>query len=108
MPHSYERYVDDTYIRKKKNKPNSLFEKLNSYRQNIKLTVEKNPKKFLDTKIIWRECEIDTKLYSKSNKLPVHFSLKIPTRYKHNAITGELHRAKRIANNFNFLVKLVT
>ena len=52
MPHSYERYVDDTYIRKKKNKPNSLFEKLNSYRQNIKLTVEKNPKKFLDTKII--------------------------------------------------------
>ena len=51
-PHSYERYVDDTYIQKKKNKPNDLFEKLNSDRPNIKLTIEKNPKKFLDTKII--------------------------------------------------------
>ena len=28
-PHFYKRYVDDTYMRRKKSKPDSLFEKLN-------------------------------------------------------------------------------
>ena len=60
-PHFYKRYVDDTYIRRKKNKPDSLFEKLNSYYPNIKLTIEKNPAKFLDTEIIRRGCEIKNK-----------------------------------------------
>ena len=44
-PHFYKRYVDNTYIRRKKNKPDS------SYYPNIILTVEKNPTKFLDTEI---------------------------------------------------------
>ena len=35
----------------------------------------------------------------------MHWSSKIPTRYKRSAITGELHTAKRIANNFNCEVK---
>ena len=43
--HSYKRHVDDTYIRKKKNRSDSLFEKLNSYDPNLKLTIGKNPKK---------------------------------------------------------------
>ena len=106
-PHFYKRYVDDTYIRRKKNEPDSLFEKLNSYHPNIKLTIEKNPTKFLDTEIIRCSCEIETEVYNKSKKLPVHWSSKIPTRYKRNAITGELHRAKRIANDFNFEVKRI-
>ena len=106
--HFYKRYVDDTYIQRKKNEPDSLFEKLNSYHPNIKLTSEKNPTKFLDTEIIRRGCKIETKVYNKSKKLPVHWSSKIPTRYKRNAITGELHRAKRIANDFNFEVKRIT
>ena len=38
----------------------------------------------------------------------MHWSSKIPTRYKHNAITGELHRTKRIANDFNFEIKCIT
>ena len=38
----------------------------------------------------------------------MHWSSKIPTRYKRNAITCELHRAKRIADDFNFEVKRVT
>ena len=46
--------------------------------------------------------EIETKVYNKSKKLPVHVSSKILTKYKRNAITGEIHRAKRISNNFNF------
>ena len=106
-PHFCKRYVDDTHIRKKKNEPNCLFEKLNSY-PTIKLTIEKNSTKFLDTEIIRRGCEIETKVYNKSKKLPMHLSSKIPTRYKRNAITGELHRAKRIANEFNFEVKRMT
>ena len=47
--HFYKTYVDDTYIRRKKNEPDSLFEKLHSYHPNMKLTIEKNPTKFLDT-----------------------------------------------------------
>ena len=34
-PHFYKRYVDDTYIWRKKNEPDILFEKLNSYHPNI-------------------------------------------------------------------------
>ena len=94
-PHFYKRYVDGTYIRRKKNKPDSLFEKLNSYHPNMKFTIEKNTAKFWDTEIIRRACEIETKVYNKFKTPPVHWSLKIPTRYKRNAITGELHRAKR-------------
>ena len=31
----------------------------------------------------------------------MHWSSKVPYKYKRNAITGELHRAKRIASNFD-------
>ena len=51
-PHFCKRYVDDTYIQRKKNELDSLFEKLNSYHPNIKLTIEKNSTNFLDTEII--------------------------------------------------------
>ena len=37
----------------------------------------------------------------------MHWSWKIQTRYKRNAITGELHRAKRIAGDFNFELKRI-
>ena len=100
--------INDIYIRRKKDKPDSLFEKLNSYHPNIKLTVEKNPTKFLDTKIIWSGCERETKVYNKSKKLPVHWSSKMPTRYKCNTIMHKLHRAKRIANDLCFEVKQIT
>ena len=42
-----------------------------------------------------------TKFYTRSNKSSIHWSSKIPLRYKRNAITGELHRANKIASNFN-------
>ena len=44
---------------------------------------------------------IITKVYTRSNKFPAHWSSKIPLRYKRNAITGELHRANKIASNFS-------
>ena len=84
----YKRYVDDTYIRRKNNEPDSRFEKLNCCHPNAKKTIEKNPTKFLDTEIIRRRCEIETEVYNKSKKLLAHWTF---TRYKHNAITGELH-----------------
>ena len=39
-PYFYKRYVDDTYIQRKKSEPDSLFEKLNSYHRNIKLKLK--------------------------------------------------------------------
>ena len=51
-PIFYKRYVDDTCVRKKKHEADKLFLDLNSYHENIKLTLETNPNKFLDTEII--------------------------------------------------------
>ena len=38
----------------------------------------------------------------------MHWFSKIPIRHKRNAITGELHSAKRKDNDFNFEVKRIT
>ena len=46
-------------------------------------------------------------VFSKSTKLPVHRSSKIPVRYKRNAITGELNRVKQIAPDFNKELKRI-
>ena len=45
----YKRYVDDTYVKRKRNESDTLFDALNSYDPNIKFTLEQNPKRFLDT-----------------------------------------------------------
>ena len=81
-------------MQRKKIDIGKLFEELNSYNKNIKLRLEVNPTKFLDTELVRENGEITTQFFSKSTKLPVHWSSKIPVRYKRNAITGELHRAK--------------
>ena len=90
-PIFYKRYVDDTYVRRKKNTTDELFEKLNTYHDNNKLTIEENPTKFLDAEIVRHNSAIITKVYTRSNKFPIHWSSKIPLRYKRNAVTGELH-----------------
>ena len=51
-PIFYKRYIDDTYVRRKKHETDKLFIDLNSYHENIKLTLEINPNMFLDTEII--------------------------------------------------------
>ena len=48
-PIFYKRFVDDTYIHRQKNVNDKLIRNLNSYHTNIKLTLEENPEKFLDT-----------------------------------------------------------
>ena len=53
-PIFYKIFVDDIYNRRKKGIYN-LYERLNNYHPNIKLTIEINPNKFLDTEIIDNE-----------------------------------------------------
>ena len=45
-PIFYKRYVDDAYVKKKRNEAGTLFDALNSQHPNIKFTLEQNPKKF--------------------------------------------------------------
>ena len=101
LPIFYKRYVDDVYVRRKKEVNDELLKKLNDYHENINFTVEKNPKKFLDTQIFFENNSIVTEVVSNEFKLPPHWSSKIPKRYKRNIINGELHRAKQISSNFD-------
>ena len=77
---------------KKKNETDKLFTDLNSYHENIKLTLEINPKKFLDAKIIRNDQGIKTQVYNKAQKLPVHYWC---------SKVCELHRARRTAKDFD-------
>ena len=45
----YKRYEDNTYAKRKRDETGKLFDVLNSYHPNIKLTTEENPTKILDT-----------------------------------------------------------
>ena len=99
-PIFYKRYVDDIYVRRKKNTNDKLIENLNNYHNNIKFTIETNPNKFLDTEIIFNNNHLTTKVYQKVNKVPPHWSSKIPIKYKRNTINTDLHRAKKISSNF--------
>ena len=47
----YKWFVDDIYSKRNKSQQDVLFEALNNFHPNIKLTVEVNPVKFLDTTI---------------------------------------------------------
>ena len=50
-PIFYKRYVIDTYVKRKHNQADTLFDALSSYHPNIMFTLEQNPKKFLYTQI---------------------------------------------------------
>ena len=82
-PLFYKRFVDDSINRREKNKPDELFNKLNSYHPKIKFTIEITPEKFLDTKIIY-EKNIQASVYRSENKLPNHWNSKVPKKYKRN------------------------
>ena len=68
----YRRDVDDIYNRRKKNVEDSLFKALNSYHKNIKLTIQINPTKFLDTNLHSKDGIYVTKLYRRQTKIPTH------------------------------------
>ena len=64
-PKLYKSYVDDIYSKRIKNQPHKLFEKLNDYHLNIKLTIEVNPSKFLDMENIIKNGIIETSVVVK-------------------------------------------
>ena len=96
-----KRFVDDINNKREKGIHDKLYERLDNYHPNIKLTVEINPNKFLDTEIIENEGAIETKVYRKTAKLPVPWVSNITKRYKKNTLNTDLYRAKRIASNLD-------
>ena len=98
-PKFYKRYVDDAITKRKKNTDFvELFQNMNSYHPNIKLTVENNPNRFLDT------------AFSKNldGSVTTNFFLQTRKRYKRNNIPGDLHHAFRIASDFDAEVQTST
>ena len=49
---------------------------------NIKLTLDENPWKLLDSEIIRKNNTISTQVFTKLTKFLFHWSSKIPTNYK--------------------------
>ena len=80
-PIFHHKYVDDIYNRQKINKKDDLYESLNKYK-NIKLTVEKSPPKFLDTRLLINNGIYETQAHRKEIEIPTHWSSNIPKRYK--------------------------
>ena len=107
-PIFYKRYVDDIYVRRNKDIEDDMFKEINKFHQNIIFTLEKNPKKFLDTEIInTGNNKIETKVHRKLTSLPAHWSSKTPKRYKRNAINIDLHRAKLISSDFEEEIEII-
>ena len=106
----YKRYVDDTITKRKKNATNEeLFANMNSHHKNIKLTVETNPTRFLDTVFnVNPDGSVTTKVFRKPGKFPAFWNSQIPKRYQRNNINGDLHRAFKIASDFDAEVSIIT
>ena len=86
-PLFYKRYLDYIYSRRKKNCTDQLYHELNNYHPNINLTIEINPKKFLDTQVIIKNEKIETAVCRKSTKLPVPWSSNIPNDINETQLT---------------------
>ena len=93
------RFVEDMYSRQELG-DNVLFDRLNSYHPNIKLTIEVNPSNFLDTKLTNINGTYKFNVYRKSTKLPSLWTCKTPKHYEQNTVNGNLHCSKRISSNF--------
>ena len=72
-PPFYDRYVDDCFSEKKKDEPDSLFERLNCYHPNIVFTVEleENPDHFLDTAFSYTNKSIAASSRNRGNYLHI-------------------------------------
>ena len=69
-PKFNKRYVDDIYSKRIQNQPDKL----------VKLTIEVNPSKFLDTEIMIKNGIIKTSLVVKECKIPNHWSSAVPKK----------------------------
>ena len=105
-PIIYCRFVDDIY-RRRKLEDNVLFDRSNSYHPNIKLAIEVNLSKLLETKLTNVNGTYKFNVYRKNKKLPSPWTSKTPKRYKRNTINGDLHRSKRISSNIDEKIPLI-
>ena len=97
----YKRFVDDIINKRYKDQPDNLFQALYSNHPKIKYTIGVDHDKFLDTKIIQENSIATTEVNLEDRKLPVHWTSRIPKRYKRNSITSDLNRALRISSYLN-------
>ena len=68
-PPFYKQFVENIYSKRNKSQQDDLLEALNNFLPNIKLTIEVNPEKLLDTIIILNsEGVVSTQVYQKENK----------------------------------------
>ena len=67
----------------------------------MKLAIAASLTKFLETQLFNQNGTYITQVHRKETKTPIHCSSCIPKRYDRNSITTDLHRAKRIATDFN-------
>ena len=105
-PIFYIRYVDDTFVRKKRNVEDKLFKALDAFHSNIKLTIEENSSNFLDTLFPSnKDGFYSFQVVNKSSKLSFHFLSQV--QYKRSVVMGELHRAKAIGSDFDFEMKRI-
>ena len=102
------RYVDDSCNRRKMFKRDELFEKLNNYHPEIKLTIEVSRTNVLNTSLHPNNGIYDFKVYRKTTKQPTHWSSKTPKRYKRNKILGHLHRSNHISSNFSEKIRFIS
>ena len=71
-----------TDVRCKMDEFDEAFHAINNYHENIKSTIELSPSKFLDTQLKNIEGKYITKVNRKENKIPIHWSSKIPNQRK--------------------------
>ena len=72
------------------------------------MTIEIKPIKFLDTHLRNKDGAYVIKVYRKEAKIPAHWSLQIPKRYKRNSIKVDLHCPKNIATKFKEEFKFIS
>ena len=108
-PKFYRRYVDNTVTKRKENAGNDeLFPNMNSHHKNMKLTIESNPTRFLDTAFnVNPDGSVTTKVFQKPEKFSAFWSSQIRKLYKRNNINDDLHRAFKIFSDFDAEVSII-
>ena len=110
IPKFYRRYSNDAITKRKKNAiSDELFSNMNSHHKNIELTVESKPTRFLDTALnVNPDGSVTKKVFRKPGKLPAFWNSQIPKSYKRNNVNGDLHRAFKVASDFDAEVSIIT
>ena len=82
---------------------------MNSHHKNIKLTVESNPTRFLDTAFnVNLDGSMTSNVFQKFGKCPAFWNSQIPKWYKRNDINADLYRTFKIVSDFDAKVSFIT